>query len=51
MAACNECLWEDQCSTDEECAYFTPIEERDVEEVIEERRREFYKDWEKCNNL
>lgn len=47
VAACNKCLWREQCVSDEVCEYYTPFEdgEEELDELIERRRYEFHKEW------
>ena len=46
VAACDKCMWREQCLSDEVCDHFTPMEEDEsVDEMIERGRQEFYKEW------
>lgn len=47
---CNECLWSNQCWTNEPCTDFFPIN-IDYDEIIEERRQEFEREWEEYSTV
>lgn len=43
---CLDCLWHDQCKTDNVCDDFTPVdEEKEIEDFVEEKRKEFNKEY------
>lgn len=45
MAKCESCYWAEQCLDNEVCEDFTPIEELDIDELIEDNRVKFRKEW------
>ena len=46
VAACDKCLWREQCVADKVCEHFAPMDEDEhIEQLIEEGRYEFYKEW------
>ena len=46
VAACDKCLWCEQCLLDEVCEYYTPVDEdEDIDEVIERGRYSFRDEW------
>lgn len=46
MAACDKCLWYEQCQLDEVCEHYTPVDEGEyIDEMIEEGRYEFREEW------
>ena len=47
---CGQCLWRDECEFDAPCDYYCDGNENDLDDYqiglyIEERRREFYREW------
>lgn len=44
MKTCEQCLWFDECPSDEPCTHFTPVED-DYKQIIEENRAEFRQEW------
>lgn len=46
VAACDKCLWREQCPSNEVCEHFTSVEEDEsIDEMIEKGRYEFRKEW------
>lgn len=46
MAACDKCIWREQCLSDEACEHYTPDDEEErIDEMIEKNRQDFYKEW------
>ena len=46
MAGCDKCLWFGQCESVNACNYYTPLNDDElVDEVIENARSEFHKEW------
>jgi hypothetical protein len=46
VAACDKCLWREQCLSDEVCEHYTPVDEDEyIDEMIEKGRYEFRKEW------
>lgn len=49
--ACCDCLYSDNCPNKKRaCSFYYPIDgeilEKELEDLIEDRRKEFYKQWE-----
>ena len=45
MEVCERCLWREECTGVEGgCEHYYPLEE-DVNQLIEQRRQEFYEEW------
>lgn len=45
---CNTCLFRDNCHPVENCNHYSPLDDEfDEDRYIEERRQDFYKEWEK----
>ena len=46
MAACDKCLWCEQCLSDEVCEHYTPADEDErIDKIAESGRYEFYEEW------
>lgn len=46
VAACDKCLWCEQCLSDEVCEHYAPVDEDEyIDEMIEKGRYEFRKEW------
>jgi hypothetical protein len=44
--SCEGCLFSDQCRSQEDCEFYSPIDEDDaMNEYIEQGRAEFLDDW------
>lgn len=44
MTTCDQCLWGDMCPDEVICTYFTMLIE-DYDDIIEQNRLEFRRDW------
>lgn len=46
MAMCSNCMWREQCMSEEVCEQYTPVDEDEcVDQIIERGRFEFRKEW------
>lgn len=42
---CINCYYCDKCQCDKVCEYYTPIDEPPIDDIIEQNRKEFHREW------